>query len=331
MKKHEFTHKQSLINNVDAALKDLLMNGEPLSGQNVSVVFLRPTEDWLNRNNVTLPALNLYLYDIRENIKLRTSLDVARQYLPDAQGDKARASRIFRIDLCYLLTAWASSWDEEHFLLSAALEVLLKNLLLPNPRWPAENLPELLQNLPLPVQLEVAQGETISDIIDLWNLLKSETHTAIRLKATLAVETFEEEKVELVTTTQIKFQQELAELRGENAPGIDTVDLVPVRGRFRIVKNKDPKNTLAIEMSKLKMILKESGKEVKIREDGQFVIPRLKTGKYTLEICFDEKKTEQSIEVPSPGSGKPLVGFVFDICINESKELLCEQHKTSTS
>ncbi|MGI9063197.1 MAG: Pvc16 family protein, partial [Pseudonocardiaceae bacterium] len=57
-----------MIHEVDEALRRLV-RGEALAGSDVDVVFDAPTKDWAARRNA--PTVNLYLYDIREDLRRR--------------------------------------------------------------------------------------------------------------------------------------------------------------------------------------------------------------------------------------------------------------------
>jgi len=57
-----------MIQEVDAAL-EALVRRDVLNGSRVEVVFDAPTKEWVARRNA--PTINLYLYDIREDLSRR--------------------------------------------------------------------------------------------------------------------------------------------------------------------------------------------------------------------------------------------------------------------
>ena len=57
-----------MIEEVDETLRGLIRT-EVLSGSQVEVSFDAPTKDWAARRNA--PTINLYLYDIREDLSRR--------------------------------------------------------------------------------------------------------------------------------------------------------------------------------------------------------------------------------------------------------------------
>ena len=57
-----------MIAQVDAALREIVTD-DALEGADLEVVFDAPTKDWAARRNA--PTVNLYLYDIREDLRRR--------------------------------------------------------------------------------------------------------------------------------------------------------------------------------------------------------------------------------------------------------------------
>jgi hypothetical protein len=106
-------------------LKAGAATGSSLSGAQVS--FDLPDEAW--RTAMTALTVNCYLYDVRENLDMRTYESIMSR---SADGRQAtRAAPPIRIDCSYCITAWSiASTDavlDEHDLLSQVLVVLLRN------------------------------------------------------------------------------------------------------------------------------------------------------------------------------------------------------------
>src|SRR3954447_7913860 len=105
-----------MISVVDDALREIVRT-QALNGSDIEVVFDAPTKDWASRRNA--PTINLYLYDIREDLRWRTngSVDVL-----DKSGHTAgRAAPPNYFKLSYLATAWTQRPQDEHRLLSNLL------------------------------------------------------------------------------------------------------------------------------------------------------------------------------------------------------------------
>lgn len=135
-----------MIHEVDEALRRLV-RGEALAGSDVDVVFDAPTKDWAARRNA--PTVNLYLYDIREDIR-RRQRGLINEYDEDGKV-AARHMPPRHVKLSYLLTAWTQRPEDEHRLLSALLSCLLGYESIP-----AALLEGPLAELGLPVPLTVA-------------------------------------------------------------------------------------------------------------------------------------------------------------------------------
>lgn len=121
-----------MLHDLDLTLEELLKAELPnLFGDSVStpiaVTFVTPNPEFI----VTLPALNLFLYDIRENQELRSSSwSVTRQNDETA----TREPPLVRIDCSYLITMWTSDpkdFATEHRILGEVMQVLMRCSRLP--------------------------------------------------------------------------------------------------------------------------------------------------------------------------------------------------------
>ncbi len=115
-----------MIHDVDESLRQLVRR-DVLNGSNVEVAFDAPTRDWAARRKG--PTLNLYLYDIVEDLQRR---EVSFQDVRDGGGrivERRMPPRRFR--LSYLVTAWTQRPEDEHRLLSAVLGCFIRSDALP--------------------------------------------------------------------------------------------------------------------------------------------------------------------------------------------------------
>jgi hypothetical protein len=124
-----------MINDLDDTLARLLTSGLPdrLAAQ-TRISFAAPDAQFPPQS-VTLPAIDLFLYEISENTGMRSNeFQVERR--PGARATVTFAPR--RYDFSYLITAWPSTtitdpWKDEHRLLGEVMLVLLKHATLPAP------------------------------------------------------------------------------------------------------------------------------------------------------------------------------------------------------
>ncbi len=161
----------------DETLKALVEREVVGDGGQVEVAFEAPTKEWAARRNA--PTLDLYLYDIREDLDRReTQWEPVRNERGDKVGRQPPGRR-FR--LSYLVTAWTQRPEDEHRLLSACLRTFLRHEALPPDR-----LTGALSRQPLPVLLTVGYppGPDRS-LADVWSALGGELKPSLDLVATV--------------------------------------------------------------------------------------------------------------------------------------------------
>ncbi len=165
-----------MIEEVDETLRGLVRE-EALKGSQVEVSFEAPTKDWAARRNA--PTVNLYLYDIREDLSRR---DAAWAVLRDEDGivtGHARPPRHYKLQ--YMLTAWTQRPEDEHRLLSACLATLLAHETLA-PHDMAGSLAE--QSLPGMITVGLPLGPDRS-IADVWSALGGELKPSLDVVVTV--------------------------------------------------------------------------------------------------------------------------------------------------
>jgi hypothetical protein len=164
-----------VISEADAALAALLRR-ELLDASRVQVVFDPPTKEWAAKRNG--PAVNLFLYDIREDTRRRASGLVPRFSDDGRVVARQTPPRIFR--LFYLLSVWGQRAEDEHRLLGQLLDTLLVHDLVPA---------DLLPEAPSPVGLSVGlPPEDDRSFADVWSALGGELRPSIDVVLSLPIE-----------------------------------------------------------------------------------------------------------------------------------------------
>lgn len=168
-----------VIHEVDEALRAMFRTEALAGGAQVSVVFDAPTRDWAAKVNA--PTVNLYLYDIREDMR-RRERGLLNEY--DEQGTivaRRRPPRYFK--LSYLITAWTKRPEDEHRLLSSLLSCLLRYEALP-----AERLTGTLAELGVPVPMTIALPPPEDrSFADVWSALGGELKPSLDLVVSVPV------------------------------------------------------------------------------------------------------------------------------------------------
>lgn len=169
-----------MIHAVDAALRALIERDTGI--RDVEVVFDAPTRDWAGRR--TTPTVDVYLYDIREDLRLRQR-GVINSYDEDGQVITGRHLPPRHFKLSYLVTAWTQRPEDEHRLLSALLATLLRFDALPEDLLEPE-----LAELGLPVRLTIGLPPPEDrGFADVWSALGGELKPSIDVVVVAPVST----------------------------------------------------------------------------------------------------------------------------------------------
>ena len=122
-----------MIDGLDDTLKGLLLRN--LAAINPLISFATPDKEWTS--TISGPTINLFLYDIRENIQLRSN----EHYLAPHDGGWQHSIPPSRIDFTYLISVWTKKEQtdssesphirDEHMLLGKILSILLAHPILP--------------------------------------------------------------------------------------------------------------------------------------------------------------------------------------------------------
>jgi hypothetical protein len=166
-----------VIDEVDEALR-LLVERE-LDGSGVETSFEAPTRDWAARRSV--PTIDLYLYDIREDRQRR---NVGHEPVHNESGvvvARRLPSRVFR--LSYLVTAWTQRTEDEHRLLSRMLACILRNEVIPRALLTG-SLAAQPNSVPMTVALPPSEDRSLSDV---WTALGGELKPSLDLVVTAPI------------------------------------------------------------------------------------------------------------------------------------------------
>ncbi|HWE56862.1 MAG TPA: DUF4255 domain-containing protein [Acidimicrobiales bacterium] len=167
-----------MINEVDETLRNVFRT-EVVNDTDVDVVFDAPTREWASRRNK--PTLDLYLYDIREDLRRRESGMLEKR---DEEGkviSRQQLPRFFK--LAYLVTAWTQRPEDEHRLLSACLAAIMRYT-----NIPTEFMTPLLLESEMPLMVQIAfpppENRQVSDV---WSSLGGDLKPSIDLVITMPI------------------------------------------------------------------------------------------------------------------------------------------------
>jgi hypothetical protein len=177
----------ALIHDLDKSLEVLIKRELPQRDQ-VTVSFAAPDDQF----SVKLPAVDFFLYDLRENLELR-SFDFYDQ--SEGEGSVSRRMAPIRVDVSYLITAWPGGSGQhgdpskdEHELLGSVMRTLLRYRTLP-----LEVLQGSLKRQQMPLPVTTLQPGRLQSLGEFWQALGGKPKAALNYMVTLPVDVREPE------------------------------------------------------------------------------------------------------------------------------------------
>ncbi len=167
-----------MLPDLNKTIEKLLIQRGNLTPNQIDISFEQPNGQWSAR--LSRPTISCWCFDLRENLKLRnTSLNTTRN---GDQGMRALPAR--RMDLTYLITAWAGKIEDEQQLLWRALAALKRvSSLSPNEcegmmRYQTRDVPLLVADT----------SNTSINLVDLWGVLDNQMRLGFTLIATVELD-----------------------------------------------------------------------------------------------------------------------------------------------
>lgn len=254
-----------MIDLLSQSLSELL---KPALGE-TRILFDPPSETFKPERT----SLNLFLYDIRENLELRSN---EPRIEPRAPGRVAIHRPPFRIACSYLITAWAVGGSEpplqEQRLLAQALAVLLRY-----PTIPAALLEGGLKGQAPPLPMVIAQADGLKAPHEFWTAIGNKLRPSITATVTIALEPGEPqaEVAPLVQIHDIRLVDRIS-------PSKQGLKPATAPDRFRIegrVTDKDGKPVPEAGVTVL-----EAGITARTDADGRYTLGLIGAGAYTLRV-----------------------------------------------
>jgi hypothetical protein len=173
-----------MIDDLDRTLQQLLRHELPPGlFEQVSVSFAAPDNEFPPAS-VTLPAVDLFLYDIRENLELRNTQWIVEH---KNNGTATRRRAPVRVDCSYLITAWPSENSttpafDEHRLLSEVMKALLRH-----PIIPEVLLQGSLRGQEPPLPASSLHPGRLQSLAEFWQALGGKPKAALNYTVTIGV------------------------------------------------------------------------------------------------------------------------------------------------
>ena len=173
-----------MIRDLDATIEELLSTAAPVGSElaGADISFEIPDATW--RDTLTALTVNCYLYDIHENLELKTNESLVQRDADNNVIAVRKAPR--RINCAYCITAWSAATTdavlEEHRILSQILQVLLTN-----PTIPDTVLQGNLVNQIPPFPTVIASSDGMKNNPDFWSALDQQLKPSLNYIVTLAM------------------------------------------------------------------------------------------------------------------------------------------------
>lgn len=278
-----------MIDDLSKALSSLL---SPAMDQ-AQIVFDQPSEAF----KPSQTTLNVFLYDIRENLELRSN---EPRIEPRPAGRVSIHRPPFRIACSYLITAWAVGGPEpplqEHRLLSQALAVLLRY-----PTIPSGFLQGSLKGQEPPLPLLVAQADGLKAPHEFWSAIGNKLRPSITATVTIGMEVTEPkpEEATLVHLHDIILGERTSPAEHRLKPATRSEGF-RIAGRVTDADGKPVEDAIVSVLG--------TGLKTQTDAEGRYTLGLLAPGDYTLQLR--KQDIERTFQVAIPGSdvrdGSPL-------------------------
>ncbi len=280
-----------MIDDLDEVLRQLLIRELPIKNGEVDVEFDQPKREWSAR--LSRPTLNLFLHDVRENQKLRQTQPMW-ELEQNPNGTVTKRRKPVRMDLHYIITAWAAEPEDEHRLLSRTLMALFRH-----PELPEELLPDSLQRQSAPISIMIAQYDELKNPTDVWNVLDNEMRPGIACTITLAIDPYVPTVTPLVRVRELRIGPSPVPAAQQLETGSQPDRFWTVGGTLH---SKQP-----LDIEQVHVTLVEQGLALPLQPDaqeghvGRFAAGRLRAGEYTLEVTVEgQPPRRHTVAVPAP-------------------------------
>jgi hypothetical protein len=275
-----------MLADLDETLRQILVAEIPIKNGEIDISFDQPKREWSAR--ITRPTVNLFLYDLRENVMLRHH---GFEPLLDGRpvNNNSHQKRTpFRVDCSYILTTWAAEPEDEHRLIARTLLALFRFPILPEDRLVGS-----MKHQPYEIQTSLAIHDRLTNPAEVWASLDNEMRPSIPYIVTLALDPWIEFSGPVVHTLTFRLGQS-ATLPWRQALGAIETEMIFIGGTVR-TKAPDLQPLAGIEVA-----IKGTGLFAKTDAQGRYSLGSLPIGEYTLVFWpLKGKPFEKRITIPA--------------------------------
>lgn len=245
------------------------------------IVFDRPTEQF----NPQQTTIDLFLYDVRENMELRSNEPVIERN----NGTAIIHRPPVRVICSYLVTAWPVGGAEpplqEHRLLSQTIQVLSRY-----PIIPASFLKGKLAGQEPPLPMITSQADGLKNVSEFWTAIGNKLRPSVTLAVTISMQASPPETAKVVTEAETRIGERVA----PDKKAISPATLVAgIRISGRITDAADA------PVAKAKVSIAETGRSATTDSDGVYSLGLLQAGTFTLRVESGSNVVNKNITIPA--------------------------------
>jgi hypothetical protein len=276
---------RDLTETLGALLDDPALAADFPELSDAATAFDRPADGF----NPAHTTIDLFLYDVREDLELRNS-EPLRTTLNGGVQTRPAPLRV----LCsYLVTAWPVGGTDlalqEHRLLAQALQVLARNK-----QIPGAFLKGSLAGQTPPLPMMTAQADGLKNPHEFWTAIGNRMRPSIHVTATIAMDLFPPVVAPAVITSGVHL--------GLRAPG-SANGLAASAGppRFRIGGRIT--DAAALPLTDAQVSLVEVGLAARTDDQGRYQLGVMTAGTYTLRVEQNAVVKNVAVTVPLAAAG----------------------------
>lgn len=270
-----------MINDLDETIRQLILTKGQFAPDSVIVSFDQPTGDWAA--SLTRPAINLYLYDMRENLELRSQEWLVER---NAEGQAAKRLAPKRYNLSYLVTVWTQKQvEDEHAILWRVLATLASHPTLQPGACQGE-----LKRQPYPILTQAAQPSmAVQNLPDLWGVMENQLRPSFDYVVTVAMDR------EVVFTSPLVLTKrlEVSSIGGATEGASPGEEIIQIAG---IVHRRGP---LPEPVPGAQVTLVGTGHTMKSDRYGRYSFVNLSAGNYRVQVAVEGRRVEHQLAVPT--------------------------------
>jgi hypothetical protein len=267
-----------MINEVTDSLEAFLKQpGLPPPLRDAAIRFDRPTDPF----SIDQTTVNLFLFEIRENLDLRSNEPVIRR----VDNQSFVEPPPYRAECEYLVTAWPVGGPDlpkqEHQLLGQLLRLFGGTPILPA----AFLTPALaLQEPPLPMVLVRPDG--VRNPAEFWAAIGNRMRPSLLLSVTVSLQVFDTAQVPSVITSEIRLK---------------TMEGAPLESPFFRIGGT-VRDGSAAPVSGANVRLVDRGRSTLTAADGTYSLAAIPAGTFTLRVTAGTTTRDRTITVPAPSA-----------------------------